>query len=355
LERRPNSPDHTFRLPPRDTDPLAFLDPVESSSELGRSLIASLSRHPDKVGTVSHVSLGELGRGRHNTVVLARLDHDPHRLITLRFPTALDNPRESSYNLRSEYHALSRLPRGVAPEAYYWDTDDPEQPILAAQYIHGHTIPYAMWQDKTLKSMGQKIALTHTVREAPVLPTDLRFHFLRGKVNDHLESLHSYRARVFVGRVLRELDPVLERAQSLFKDAPYDSFTQNDYAASNIIVSPDESDVRLIDWEFAEFFHPDLDLASFYLPGPQFRNFRAGLDPRRERLFIDAYEEIAGHDPNRLERIRVGHKIDLARMIVSLIALLDNGTTESFGMTPEEAGFEYDILMDTFRSLGKIA
>jgi hypothetical protein len=149
-------------------------------------------------------------------------------------------------------------------------------------------------------------------RLGPVDPeTERRRFFLGGawsasEIGQLLDAPMSSAARADLGRALAELAEA----------GPFLAFSNGDCGVNNYLVGPD--DARFIDFEFAGFRHCLSDLASLYVPGPQ---WMALGDPGNDGSEAEYRSRLASAIPEVEDDALYGMGLSAAGLLYALMRL----------------------------------
>lgn len=200
--------------------------------------------------------LKELHGGENHTNLLAEMDGA--RVVIKRVRNKEDVPR-----LREQYERLFTLPEGVAPKPIALDAHE-----LILEYIEGE--PIDRWTEPILEGLANLLARVHS--------------YTNGSMSDLVGEISSAWER-------HDRKAYEDRYERLLTHAPASAvpsaLCHGDLFADNILLYRGE--VRLIDWEWASYSDPALDIARLWSAGRGLEPWYLPLTREQYRGFVAAY------------------------------------------------------------------
>lgn len=241
------------------------------------------------LGGLHHLNYKIVIDGNDETAFVARLAATPHHAATLR----------------NEHWYISQLGMGIAPEVVYSNDETPLGPLVISRFYAGSHKVVAKLADNEIRRLAAKLRAVHGITshrfsvgdaEKPSRTGTFRDYArlnVAVNIDDAYQLAKSVRhdeqlvtaARSLLGELLSDPDPAWEG--DVF------SLCHGDIGDGNLLWTAD--DVRLIDWDGANFGDPANEIAYIFAIN--------NTDDHFQSVFLEAYLDGAADKEGMLQRL----------------------------------------------------
>lgn len=255
-----------------------------------------------------------MGVGEKRVRFLARGEYNINYRVTqenadrvLRLNTGSQIPVENQ--IRYEFLSLQAIhASGVTPRVYAYDISQRELPYdwLLMDFEEGRPLSYETDAQIAIQLLARVHALpvpekSHFLREDDLLSA--RLSEGEGLLTNVWDSPHVDRSTKEIFSSMRDsLRSGLDEG-AIFRENPVLSINNTELNSHNFIIGEERSCV--IDWEKPVLSDPVQDLVHFWSPTSTLWKTRSVFTEGEKEELLRHYEDIAGHDPLRREKIRI--------------------------------------------------
>ncbi len=285
---------------------------MEEIEKLKTILISNNQQLPFNIDETADIKPLGSGESNDNYLVAQGLDK-----LVIRVAKGRHN------RLDKEFDTLKTLPDGIGPVAYFYSDID-GLCVLAEEYVPGKHV--SRWDDEKIKLFVETVAKVH---EITTETAEIRGEKIKTiDLNSYLELINKpffeNTGTLLIDTIGLSVHAFCDIHQVLFDNLDKYSLIHADLAPLNSLYDSENNSIRLIDWEFAQYFDPARDFATFFYDGVDYNQgkWRASFDERQQEFLVTHYKKLTGEDIT--ERLKVWLELDKYNSLVWLNWKLHN-------------------------------